>query len=108
MTNQDKIMKGLHEAVPNTLHYDNNLYLRALTFQNKFEELFKLLSSLSLIQSLIKQLKFASVRKGLFYGKTTDQVISILDQSYSSLRIIYMTVIIKIVSHNSINIECRT
>jgi hypothetical protein len=44
---------------------------------------------------LIKQLKFASVQKGLFSGKITDQVISILNQSYSSLRIIYMTVIIK-------------
>jgi hypothetical protein len=31
MTNKDKIMKGLHESDPNTLHYDNKLYLRAPT-----------------------------------------------------------------------------
>jgi hypothetical protein len=62
-------MKASHEADPNTLHYDNKLYRKSLAFQNKFEELIKLESSPELIPSLIKQLKFASVRKGLFVGE---------------------------------------
>jgi hypothetical protein len=55
----------------------------------------QLRSKNGLIPSLTKQLKLPSVPKGFFAEQTTGQIISILDRSCSSLRILFMTVLVE-------------
>jgi hypothetical protein len=87
--------KELVKVDPNTVSQDPRLYIKALALQNKFSELISLVNSSNLVSLIIDELGFPRIRKNLFVGKSSDEIIQLLDQSCFSLRIVFMKILIE-------------